>query len=149
MQAKFATTLGLLLAIHGQLTGCAPNAYPLAPVSGRVTLDGQPLAGAAVVFQPKFAGDSGEVAPGSVGRTNEIGRYALMTVNDEPGAAPGTHKVRIYSYSPESAPVGDTDAREGAERGPGRYNYRRTLVFEVPEEGTDAADFQLTTDAEN
>ncbi|MGI9429965.1 MAG: hypothetical protein ACR2NM_14990 [Bythopirellula sp.] len=146
MQTRSLSTAGWLLALLSQLIGCGEVDYPLVPVSGAVTLDGEPLSGAAVVFQPTSTGSAGKTAPGSVGRTNGDGRYELSTVNDQPGASPGRHKIRIYSHSPESAPVSDTDSGENSERVPDRFNYRSQLFFEVPSTGTDAADFQLTTD---
>ena len=135
-----------LTAVVSSLCGCGGAEYPLAPVSGVVTLDGEPLAGAAVVFQPKPTESVKKPAPGSVARTDDQGRYTLATVNDEPGAALGRHRVRIYSYSPESAPVSDVDTEDVQELVPERYNYRSELFFEVEPEGTDAADFSLTTD---
>ena len=122
MQAKPRPSAALLFALLSQLMGCGQAEYPLAPVAGEVTLDGEPLMGATIVFQPRFAGVTGKTAPGSVGRTNKLGRYELMTVNDERGAAIGQHRVRIYSHSPESAPVSDTDSVEKNERIPDRYN---------------------------
>ena len=148
MQTRSLSTTGRLVGLLSLLSGCGTAEYPLVPVSGIVTLDGEPLVGAAIVFQPKSTGNSGKVAPGSVGRSDSRGHYELSTVNDEPGASPGRHKVRIYSYSPESAPVSDTDSGENKERVPDRYNYRSQLFLEVPSTGTDSADFQLTTGVE-
>jgi len=71
--------------------------------------------------------------------------WSLTTVYDEPGASLGLHKVKIYSYSPESASASDVDTGPNQERVPERYNYRTQLTFEVPAAGTDQADFVLTT----
>lgn len=140
-----AFTSVLLFCAPSCLFGCGASEYSLAPVSGTVTLDGEPLANATVVFQPKTGNATGKNAPGSVGLTSATGSYQLKTIDNEPGAAPGHHRVRIYSYSPESAPIDDRDTGENKERVPERYNYRSTLMYEVAAEGTDAADFQLTT----
>jgi hypothetical protein len=68
----------------------------LAPVSGVVTLDGQPLANAIVTFQPDFGGmESGTKIGNSVGRTDATGRYTLEYSRDARGAALGKHKVEI------------------------------------------------------
>jgi hypothetical protein len=135
----------LIVSLWALGAGCDQPAYQLVPVSGSVTLDGVPLADGVVNFQP--TGQSGKkAAPGSVGRTDSAGKYQLTTVNDEPGASLGRHKVKIYSYSPESAPVGDSDTGPSQERVPERYNYRTQLTFEVPDGGTDQADFELTTE---
>lgn len=76
--------------------GCGAK-FPLVPVTGTVMLDGQPLAGAFVIFAPV------EPSPGSLrvatGMTDANGRFTLRT-NYEPrwtgmGAVPGTHRVTI------------------------------------------------------
>lgn len=123
--------------------GCGSSPYDLAPVSGTVTLAGEPLSGAVVNFQPMASG-SANVGPGSNGRTDTAGHFELNTIQDETGAVVGRHRVRIYSYSPESPSVEDTDSGPVVERVPQRYNYRSTLTYTVPEEGTDQANFDLT-----
>ena len=60
----------------------------LAPVSGTVTLDGEPMADAGVLFQPVQQGAT------TVGSTNEQGRFALRT-NNRPGAPLGEYYVLI------------------------------------------------------
>jgi hypothetical protein len=65
---------GLLLAALA--SGCQDN---IVPVSGEVTLNGKPLAGAVVTFQPvgSQTGKSPQpVATGSVGRTDALGYYS-------------------------------------------------------------------------
>ena len=130
----------MLLAI-----GCGSQVeYQLAPTSGIVTLDDEPLVGAVVNFQPMTTGDK-VLATGSVGRTDENGRYTLETINEEPGAWVGRHKVKIFSYSPETPVKTDVDTGPSKERVPQRYNYRTTLKLEVPAAGTNEANFQLSS----
>ncbi|MCA9231118.1 MAG: hypothetical protein KDA57_10725 [Planctomycetales bacterium] len=136
--------LSLLVLLLLLLAGCGSNDHQLATVSGVVTLDGEPLVGGVVNFQP-VAGGEANVGVGSTARTDEQGRFELHTIDNHPGAVVGSHRVRIYSYSPESAPVGDTDTGEPQERVPHRYNYRSKVFFEVPAEGTSEANFELTT----
>jgi hypothetical protein len=69
--------------------GCGQEGPEIAPVHGRVTLDGQPLALADVSFQPE-----GAKRPSS-GRTDSEGRYELMYKRGQPGAIVGEHTVRI------------------------------------------------------
>ena len=119
------------------------------PVSGTVTLDGQPLAGAMVRFEPTGAG--GSTAEGwidSSGITDAQGRYTLSTPDGMSGAVVGTHKVSITT-APPSGPVdfsteGQTTA-PAKEVIPARYNSQTELTFEVPKGGTDAANFDLTS----
>lgn len=59
-----------------------------APVRGAVTLDGEPLAGARVTFQPANGRPSAAV-------TDDAGRYVLRYSREENGAVPGRHAVTI------------------------------------------------------
>jgi hypothetical protein len=98
----FRIVLLLLLAI---LAGCGQDGPQIAPVHGRVTLDGQPLALADVSFQPE-----GAKRPSS-GRTDSDGRYELMYKRGQPGALVGEHTVRI-SVSRENVPNPPIIAKE-------------------------------------
>lgn len=132
----------------GLVAACSRSPYTLADVSGRVTLDGEPLAGGVVSFQPRAAGTAAP-GPGSTGRLDAEGRFRLTAIDGAPGAVVGTHLVRIYSRSPESAPKGDSDAPGSRERVPARYNYESSLSFTVEAAGTTAADFELSTASPN
>ena len=126
------------------LVGCGESSkFQLAPVSGIVTLDGEPLIDAVVNFQPMASTDDGIAGIGSNARTDQQGRFVMNTIDEHPGAVVGKHRVRIYSYSPESALVEDTDSGPSKERVLERYNYRSKLTLEVPAAGTEEADFDL------
>lgn len=107
----------------------------LGGVSGVVTLDGAPLEGATVTFQPLPAeGQDPEThVSASVGLTDKEGRYTLMYVKDAAGAAVGRHQVTI------SAPMPN-----GRERLPRRYNSSSDLTFEV-QAGSNEKDFELAS----
>src|SRR5690349_16003320 len=79
----------LLLAV-----GCNSKAK-FVPVSGKVTLDGKPLANATVSFQPEPKGDNVIAGVGSTGKTNENGEFVLMAATGEIGAIIGKHRVVI------------------------------------------------------
>ncbi len=103
--------------------GCgAPSDRPeLGIVTGVVTLDGEPLAGVLVSFQP-------EKGRGSIGLTDEHGRYSLNYVFNVPGAKVGRHTVSI------STPPGDESdpaSRLIEERVPAQYNTETTLTADV------------------
>lgn len=66
--------------------GC--GGLKLHPVSGRVTLDDKPVAGAAVMFQPAEGG------PVAHAVTDAEGRYTLETTN-RAGAPAGLHLVTV------------------------------------------------------
>jgi len=70
------------------IAGCGGDDLRLAPVTGVVTLDDEPVAGAAVLFMPV---DGGPVATAS---TDENGRFTLSTTN-RVGAVIGEHRVSV------------------------------------------------------
>jgi hypothetical protein len=121
--------------------GCGGPGYKLAPVSGRVTLHGKPLADVQVSFQPSQEGRS-EPGPGSFSTTDADGRYSLKTVTEPPreGAVVGRHVVTFRARAPESLKTDEAVA-------PGVMLPVRavdgSLSFVVTPEGTEQADFQL------
>lgn len=133
----------LLLLCTAMVCGCSESEFPLAPISGTVTLDGEPLAGGVINFQPIAVGGATNPGPGSSSHLDEAGHFSLETIQGAPGAVVGTHKVKIYSYSPESPATSDVDTGPSQERVPERYNYRSTLTFDVPAAGNDQANFDL------
>lgn len=146
---RASTILGPALALTLTLAvGCGPGAK-YAPVSGRVTLNGQPLANATVSFQP-IAADGGvnAPAPGSTGQTNANGEYTLVSADGKPGAWVGKHVVRITAVAEQ---VGDGDSRPPrggwpqVDKVPARYNKDSKEEFTVPAGGTGSADFALTS----
>ena len=80
------------------VAGCGDGGPTLAPTTGLVTLDGQPVADAAVSFMPVGGG------PMATGNTNSEGVFELKTTN-KPGAVVGEHRVAVvkmkeYGYDP-------------------------------------------------
>lgn len=70
--------------------GCGGRDLPeLGTVTGTVTLDGEPLAGAIVNFTPTGTGRP------STGQTNEQGQYTLQYLPDVEGAIVGEHQVTV------------------------------------------------------
>lgn len=123
-------TLSLL---WGLLPGCAgrPVDYRslgLVPVSGVVTLDGQPLAGAAVLFE------SAERSFSS-GTTDKAGRYQLSYSSEQRGVKPGRKTVRIRTRPVATEEPTDGGRSEGTapnpERIPACYNVRSILSADV------------------
>src|SRR6185369_10317424 len=108
------------------LAGCGSGQF--APVSGTVTLDGKPLANAAVNFQPVESKDSGLA---SAGKTDASGRYSLRVVmNNASGAVVGKHRVSISTLQEEDP---TKDLPPGKQRPkdpiPARYNTKTELTF--------------------
>ena len=124
-------------------TGCKPSPFVLVPVSGTVLLDGQPLAGGVINFQPLATGANATGGPGSTARIDPSGRYSLATMSGQPGAVAGRHRVKIYSFNAETAKRSENGGASERERVPARYNYKSDVSFDVPAAGTDKADFSL------
>lgn len=80
--------VAMLAAFGLALPGCGPKYPETFPVSGTVTLDGKPVAGAAVVFTP----EEGHQATGT---TDDSGRFELSTFQLGDGALPGPHRVTV------------------------------------------------------
>jgi hypothetical protein len=77
-----------LFACAAIIVGCGPgNELGRRPVSGTVTLDGQPLERGSISFQPVGDGTSS-------GATIENGTFSIP---EQRGLPPGTYTVRIYS----------------------------------------------------
>jgi hypothetical protein len=123
--------------------GCgSKEKFPLAPVSGQVTLNGNPLPNVSVTFQPAGT-DQIDAGSGSFGKTDQDGRFTLeLVTTGSPGAVVGSHRVTIATPQPEGSE--QDDSNQWKDPIPAKYNTATTLTFEVPAEGTDKADFPLT-----
>ena len=80
------------------LCGCGPKRPAAAPVGGRVTYQGQPVASGRIMFQPEH----GRAAIGAIGPD---GRYTLTTFDSGDGAVLGRHRVTIKSTRLIGGPV--------------------------------------------
>jgi hypothetical protein len=87
----------LLLAVSLILTGCGDTGGLIAPVSGKVTLDGVPMPGVEVVFSPKAKPGNSNSGPYSIGMTDTEGNYELKTRYGDSGAIIGVHTV-VFHY---------------------------------------------------
>ncbi len=128
-------TLCLLLLLVG---GC--GSPDVVPVSGRVTLNGRPLAGACVTLQPTGLGPGERPeASGSSGRTDADGRYTLRLIEPQrEGALIGEHVVTITTASAAKQDGGPVTG----ERVPKAWR-NGSQRFEVPPGGTSEANFDL------
>jgi len=132
---------GLGAAIFGGW-GCSGDSTPTAPVSGKVTLDGKPLANINVLFQPA-GGANREPGVGSVGITDAQGVFTLkLSGSGKHGAVVGQHVVTLME---KTNPADDQDAggtdKPVVSRIPVEYS-NGTAKFEV-KSGTNQANFEL------
>ncbi len=91
--------LGILMVFS---IGCGRQDGPeLATVTGKITLDGQPLPRVNIRFIPQQQGGSP-----SFGGTNAEGQYRLLFNHHRAGAMLGTHRVEIEPAEPEQGEDG-------------------------------------------
>ena len=127
------------------LLGCDTPPYKIVPVSGAITLDGKPLAGALINTQPVASGESLNPGPGSFAKTDEEGRFSLELVSPaKPGAIVGTHRVRISKVTMKYLP-GKEDAPIAVRNPLPRDATNGSLQLSVPDQGTDQVHFDLLT----
>jgi hypothetical protein len=138
-------TFSLILALLSFLVvGCGGKSPEMAPVTGRITMNDEPLIGAKVTFQPIAQEGNIDPGPGSWAETDSEGNYSLKMVgSNRAGAVVGEHRVEI-SLIDRSVPVKDDDRTRMRNLVPGRYNFQSDLVRTVPPEGVKDLDFKLT-----
>ena len=125
------------------VVGCrqGPDLPPLAPTSGTVTLDGEPLTTGTVQFVPDESKDtSGPIGTGKIGPDGE---YEISTAGT-PGALVGHHKVAVeaqqssdlsdHSWSPSLVPQKYTNFHTSG------------LTAEVKAGEDNVVDLELTSD---
>ena len=118
------------------LWGCGGR-DDLGTVSGRITLDGEPLPNAFVQFVPQESeGGTGN------GRTDASGEYSLMYSRTVKGAALGKNIVRITTHD-----ILDEGGKQinVPEKVPTKYNSRSELTATV-EPGRNTFNFDLNSD---
>ena len=109
--------------------GCGKNGSDIAPVTGRITLDGKPLEKADILFQPDGS------KPPSSARTDADGRYVLAYKRGVMGGTVGSNTVQITISS---------DVVTDPPNIPARYNAESELTKEV-KAGPNEFNFDLTT----
>jgi hypothetical protein len=121
------------------LAGCSGNDLG-AEVSGRVTLDGQPVGPGTVVFQP--AGGQSNPPQGTV----QVDGSYFMRTNQTVGLAPGKYKAGVAIYDPPDLKPGERASKPSELLSPERYAQPDTsgLEYDVTP-GDNTIDIKLTT----
>lgn len=146
------------------VAGCGSE-YTFAPVSGKITIDGQPGANCYVEFSPIGDAEKPTPGPASSGISDAQGGFTLKSVPDEfKGAVVTKHRVRILVREDEAKTQVDNNRAEDPDnllkdalaqkRGraktafkqlPAKFNVQTELTFDVPAAGTEQANFDLKT----
>lgn len=155
-RVKWVAMPAMLACLVAALVGCGgQNAdygqLGLVSISGTVTLDGEPVAGAAVYF---YEPDESYC----FGVTDAMGEYTMMLNSEKSGVTPGKKTVKISTASNplgdaaespegEMAEEEDPDAKAGgaSEQIPACYNKDSKLEIDVSASDS-SLDFELKSD---
>lgn len=77
------------------IVGCSKPPFEVAPVTGKVTIDGKPFSTGKVMFAPAAKPGSVESGKGAYGLLNDDGSYTLSTYGNNDGAVVGKHWVTV------------------------------------------------------
>lgn len=126
-----------LMAILVISLGCGSRGPEIASVSGRVTMDGKPLANATIVFSPENGRPAGA-------RTDADGNYVLNFTEGRQGAIPGPNTIQITTVrDAEKDENGKTVVPGSKETVPMEYNAASKLTFTVEPRKKNIANFDL------
>ena len=138
-------------AIFAWFTGCGDGRPKLVRATGTVMLDGKPLAGAVVCFQP--VSQSGEFQRPSSAITDAEGKFSPGTYGEKDGLPAGKYRVAIQKREPVGAGSGTAASQSS---GPAKYQWitpRRLadpntsgLEVEVTSSGLEPAVFDLESE---
>jgi hypothetical protein len=140
----------LFVAMGTAGTGCSGSSdnLPREPISGTVTLDGQPLAGGTIEFTPS-AGAAGPGEGASGGSPISGGKFSIER---DKGLVPGKYRVVVHAASaaaagaPKAEPGGRPKASDRPkEIIPAKYNAESTLTAEVKKGGPTEFKFDLVS----
>jgi len=133
-QLRLCASVALCLCVFA---GCGSSGPEIASVSGRVTMDGKPLAHATIVFSPENGRPAGA-------RTDENGNYVLNYTEGRQGAIPGKNTIQITTVrDAEKDENGKTVVPGSKEMVPMEYNAASMLTFTVEPKKKNVANFDL------
>lgn len=154
MRSVYGRAISAVCLLPLLLAGCGESepeeTQTLFPVSGLVTMDGQPVTNASVQFHPQASGAAGAQAT-YFGTTDANGKYDLMSSRGTPGCEAGTFTVTVSKFaqkdgSPLPADAAAEDfAALGVEHMPPQYNdpALSQLKAVVPDGGKTDLNFPL------
>ncbi len=143
MKRLAALTL-VLLACSAAFSGCQKSRLDgLVDAEGVVTLNGEPVAGATVLFAPKQIGGQAASAQAT---TDEKGAFKMTTLDPGDGVYPGEYTVTVMKdrveggLSPEEA----KDRMDNPDKYRGQAPPPQTVVHELPVKYADLNQSGLT-----
>ncbi len=137
---KFATATLMLTGFSLLLlsAGCSDGRGTRVPISGTVTIDGEPLKHGSVTFFPIASGDGYRAGGGSL---DENGQYRISSYTAFDGLLPGKYEVTILAVEP----INDESQRWHA---PKSYSSAATsgLTIEIKDESVMDLELSWTKD---
>ncbi|WP_435016479.1 hypothetical protein TA3x_004045 [Tundrisphaera sp. TA3] len=136
---RLGATIAVCLALAGCTTDESGDSLDREAVSGKVTLDGQPLDSAVIQFI--------STDPNSQGGTSGPIKAGAYEFGTDRGPVAGSYKVAISSVEPtveeaEPPPPGEVP-KPKPDRIPKKYNVQTTLTAEIKAGESNAIDFAL------
>jgi len=114
----------LVVVVLVGIAGCGQSERPKTiPITGRVTIDGQPPGeGGKIYFTPVQAAEGYSRRPARGSFVSSDGSYRVMSWEVDDGLVPGSYLVSVTSNTPEKTAI------------PARYNQGSTsgLTLDVP-----------------
>ena len=101
---RYSLALASLCLLGALCAGCGSQGPRLTPVEGVVTLDGDVLEGAVVLFEPEAGGRP------ATGLTDAQGKFVLKTLEEGDGAQVG---MNLVSVAKEAKVESDVEVEEG------------------------------------
>jgi hypothetical protein len=128
------------------LAGCGDGKIARYPVKGTIRVDGQPAAGALVIFCPSD-GPPEMMNERPYGRTDAQGVYELRTFEPGDGAPAGAYKVMVRWLGGGEQDRGNDRSAGGGDRLRGRYTNpdQSGLTYTVIEGENEVPPFELKT----
>jgi hypothetical protein len=138
--------LPILLGVGLFFPGCGDGKIARYPVKGKITVDGQPVAGALVIFCP-VEGPPELMRERPYGRTDAAGVYELRTLEPGDGAPAANYNVMVRWLGSESETRSDDRNQVAGDRLRGKYTDPATsgLSYTVVEGDNEVPPFELKT----
>ncbi len=131
-------------SLSATVTGCSKKAADV-PVTGHVTVNGKPAAGATVVFHPVSATkDSSTALP--VGRVDEKGDFQVSIPKSEDGTVASEYRVTLtWFVSTATKQTAEGESMPLRNQLPEKYSRTETtpLTTTVKPEGTEPVSFDI------
>lgn len=99
--SRIQQSLFICLFVTAIAVGCNDSPYEVAPVSGKVTIDGTPITSGKVMFAPVSKDASVKSGKPGFGRLQADGSFTISTYGEQDGAVVGKHWATVITSKDE------------------------------------------------